>query len=165
MIKRNQAALFFSLIALSMVLAGSAAAGGGSATLTGSWESVAVLDGTAGDAPALFTFNADGTFTATGPTVANSTAHGAWKQTGSRTFQASNVSFIYGPTGEVSGTIITNSTLTVASDGQTYDVVFDGETRLGDGTVLPFSGTGVASRINVAGCDGDSDSDSDSDSD
>ena len=160
---RNQTVLGLSLFVLSIALVAPASAdGGGGGGLVGSWESVAVLDGTTDEVPSLFTFNRGGTFTATGATVANSGAHGSWKKIGPRTFKGSNVSFIYGPTGDIAATLNTNTTFVVAPGGQSYDAEFDGEIRFVDGTVQPFAGTAVASRINVAGCD-DDDSDSDSD--
>ena len=161
---RNQTVLCLSLFVLSMVLVAPASADdGGGGALVGSWESVAVLDGTTDEVPSLFTFNRGGTFTATGSTVANSGGHGAWKKIGPRTFKATNVSFIYGPTGEIIATLNANTTIVVASGGQDYDAEFEGEIRFTNGAVQPFSGTAVASRINVAGCDDDDDSDSDSD--
>ena len=163
MSKRSLIALCFSAVMLLAILGGSASADSGTPNLVGSWEVLSVLDGSTDAVPSLFTYSVDGTLIATGPTAANSSSHGAWAQTGSRTYTSNEISFIYGPTGTVVGTLSINATLTVAADGQTYDVEFDGEFRFGDGTVNPISGTAVGKRINAGDGDGDSDSDSDSD--
>lgn len=164
MLRRNQVVLLFSTIALLAVVAGPALADGGG-SLVGSWEVLSVLDGTTDEVPSLFTYGRGGTLVATGPTIANSASHGAWKRTGPRRFTSNETSFLYGPTGEIIGRINATATLTLAPDRQTYDADFEGAITFNDNTVAPFSGTAVGSRISAGGGDGDSDSDSDSDSD
>ena len=160
MLNRNQAVVLLSAIALLTLFVGAASADDGQAALVGSWDGFSVLDGETDVTPSLFTYNAGGTFTGTGPSLFNGNAHGAWKQTGSRTFETTNVSFIYGLAGQVIGRFEVDTVVTVAADGQSYDAVFSGEARFDDGSVDAFSGTAVATRIGD-GDDGDSDSDSD----
>ncbi len=164
MLKRNQSVLLFSAIALLAFFGGPASASD-NGSLAGSWEVLSMADGSTDEIPSLFTYGAGGTLIATGPTSANSASHGAWTQTGSRTYSSNEVSFLYGPTGEIIGTISASATVTLASDGQTYDAEFAGTLQFTGGPAIPISGTAAGSRISAGGGDGDSDSDSDSDSD
>ncbi len=147
MIQRKQAVFLISAVAFLAILGASASADGGAAKLVGSWEVLSVVDGSTDENSSLHTYGAGGTYIASAASASNGNAHGAWEKTGPRTYSSTEVSFMFGPTGEVIGTFHVDATTTVAPGGQTYDAVFAGEVRLNSGPVIPFSGTAVGSRI------------------
>ncbi len=148
MINRKQTAILLSTFAF-LAAFGASPAAADPPQLEGSWQVISVLDGSTNEVPSLFTYNRDGGLVATGPTVSDSTAHGAWERSGPRTYSSTQVSFLYGGTGQVVATVHLNATVTVSLDGQTYDADFDGEIRPVSGPVTTISGTAVGSRINV----------------
>ncbi len=149
MITRKQTVILVSTIAILALLGTSASAsGGGPPKLVGSWEVLSTVDGTT-EAPSLHTYGTGGTYIASSASPANGNAHGAWERIGPRTYSSTEIAFVFGPTGEIIGTFHANATVTVALGGQSYDADFEGEVRLNNGSVLPFSGTAAAIRIGV----------------
>ena len=117
-------------------------------SIVGSWETLTTIDPAAPELPGFFTFNRGRTWTATASTADASTAHGAWKRTGSRTFVATNKGFLFAPDGTVSLVITNRGDLEVSADGQSFVAAFETELSLLDGTVInALSGTATGARI------------------
>ncbi len=108
----------------------------GNAAIVGSWQATTTLEPTGDESLALFTFNSDGTFVATGPDASFSGAHGAWKQTGARRYRSVNISFVYGPDGSIAFRIENRTILRVSGNGNRFVAEFESDLTLPDGTVL-----------------------------
>ncbi|MCP5120143.1 MAG: hypothetical protein GY953_55815 [bacterium] len=117
-------------------------------SIVGSWDVVFALP--SGDAPGFFTFDSGETWFATGSQASLSPAHGAWEQTGSRTFAATNKGFIYATDGSISLLIKNSGILEVSPDGDSFTAAFLTEISIPGGPVVSsFSGTATGTRIQV----------------
>ena len=138
----------FLFALLTVLIATPALAGGPS--IIGSWEAVSSVDGSPDSAPLLATFGKDRTLVSTGPSTANSVAHGSWEKTGSRTYSSTIVFFIYDAAGNANLKVTTNDEYQVSQDGQSYTSAFEANLTTLDGTpVAQISGTSSGTRITV----------------
>lgn len=123
---------------------------GGPPKIVGSWEGVSILEPDGVESPGLFTFNIDRTWMSSGDSPLFSNAHGAWKQTGPRTFVTTNKAFVLAETGGVSLVLSNQTVIEVSADCQSFTGVFSSEISLPDGTVVDsFNGTATGTRITV----------------
>ena len=144
---RNQ---IFSVLAILLLALVATPAFAGGPKIVGSWQATSTVDGSTDSAPLLATFGKDGTLVSTGPSTANSVAHGAWKKTGPRQFSATIVFFVYDANGNADLKVTTNDEYQVSQNGQTYTSVFEATLSTLDGTVIGVvTGTSSGTRINV----------------
>ncbi len=118
-------------------------------SIVGSWEQID--DGTK---DVFFaTFNGGprrGTFNFTSPDASISLSHGSWKRTGRRTYNGTDVGFIYDQDGLAEFRYKFNSRIVVNQDGKTASFEFKFEKSGLDGKVVETgSGTGKGFRIEV----------------
>ncbi len=137
-LKKHGISLFIATL-LMMAFAGAAVATDDSdsdAAIVGSWQATTTLEPTGDESLALFTFNSDGTFVATGPDASFSGAHGAWKQIGVRKYRLANIGFVYDPSGGVAFRIVNRTILRVSGNGNRFTAEFESDLTLPDGTVI-----------------------------
>lgn len=140
----------FSVLALLLLALVATPALADNPGIVGSWQATSVVDGTTDVAALLATFGKDGTLTSTGPSIANSVAHGAWKKTGPGQYSATIVFFVYDGDGNASLKVTTNDEYQVSQDGESYTSVFEATLATLDGTTIgTVTGTSSGTRINV----------------
>lgn len=140
----------FSILALLLLALTAAPAFADGPSIIGSWEATSVVDGTTDVNPLFATFGKDGTLVSTGPSNANSVAHGAWKKTGAGQYSATLVFFVYDASGNANLKVTNNGEYQVSQDGQSYTSVFEATLSTLDGTVVAtVTGTSSGNRINV----------------
>ncbi|MEM7582905.1 MAG: hypothetical protein AAF560_05950 [Acidobacteriota bacterium] len=138
MFVKKHAVSFSVATLLMMSFAGAALATGGSQapSIVGSWQATTTLEPAGEESLALFTFNGDNTFVATGPDASFSVAHGAWKQIGPRKYRLGNIGFVYDASGGIAFRIENRTILKVSANGNRFIAEFESDLTLPDGTVI-----------------------------
>ena len=142
------------LVAGVTVAWGSATASGGSLrearTLVGSWQCTGQRDATG--LQFLTTFNQGGTFTVSFSSQAFSETHGNWRRTGLRTFQSTDLAFIY-ENGVATIAQLAQASYEVQSASRLrIDLVLD-QRRMDDGSQVFFTDDAfvLCNRIDIRG--------------
>lgn len=142
----NKAARLFAVLGLVLacVLATPAMASSPN-SIVGSWTASVDTLGVTG----LFTFNQDGTMTASATNQSFSGSHGVWTKTGGRSYFAKQVSFVY--SGGVATTIWESEfSFNIDSSGNAAATEIVVTIKQLDGTVVStFSSPGSAERIQL----------------
>lgn len=143
----NKAARLFAVLGLVLacVLATPAMASSPN-SIVGSWTASVDTLGISG----LFTFNQDGTTTASATNQSFSGSHGVWTKTGSRQYFVKQVSFVYGATGVAESIWESEFEFNISASGDSATSEIVVTIKQLDGTVIStFSGTGTAERIKI----------------
>ena len=144
----NKAARLFAVLGLVLacVLAATPAMASSSKSIVGSWTASVDTLGISG----LFTFNQEGTMTASATNQSFSGSHGVWSKTGSRRYFVKQISFVFGATGVAESIWESEFEFNIDSSGDSATTEIVVTIKQLDGTVIStFSGTGTAERIEI----------------
>jgi hypothetical protein len=118
------------------------------AKLVGTW--IVYMDHLPDVPPLLFTFHQDGTLIGSVPGDCASNAHGVWKKVSPRTYNCTQMSYVFGENCKITYIQKANFRIVVSKDGMSSKFEVWMQTMLPDGTVVKeITETDTAVRMTV----------------